>query len=373
MRILCFAIVAFVVVHKLCASAETKWESFMSRIRTEPRSRTNPMRRGAPMQTQIVPTNLDPEQAWGVEALDPLQQRAWAEVLWQRWYRDSKSRKPLLLLYEAGAERAAMRVLNTFARLSRLEECAPWVVLVESRSAIMLAPPVPALSLYLAHRASRFANVKEWLEQTANNSACRVVLTAPMAEGSMLREFADFEVVEIPAEEPSYCEAVANELVAKYFGETTPLSGLERILLSAGCAEIALPMSLLERKLQCEPAALRETLERSRLRELVLLSPETNSVSFRGAWLARKLFPEPQGVEYEALFELVEPVAVESRCERNFLLQLMLALRAQGKAERWLEPHAEILRRARQCANEGEEAPAWEYVTKLDEHMPSMN
>ena len=185
----------------------------------------------------------------------------------------------------------------------------------------------------------------------------------------MLREFADFEVVEIPAEEPRYCEAVANELVVKYFGETTPLSDLERILLSAGCAEIALPMSLLERKLQCEPAALRETLERSRLRQLVLLSSETNSVSFRGAWLARKLFPEPQGVEYEALFELVAAVAVEAQCERNFLLQLAFALRAQGKAEHALEQYAEFFRRARQCANEGEEAPAWEYLMQLDEHM----
>lgn len=372
MRILCFAIVAFVVVHKLWASAETKWELLMNRMRTEPRSRTNPMRRGASMQTQIVQTNLAPETVWGVEVFDPLQQRAWAEALWQRWYHAGERRKPLLLVYQPSAERAAMRALNTLVRLSRAEECAPWVVLVEPQSGYSLAPPVPALSLYVLHRASRFANVKAWLTQAARSSACRVVLTAPNEEVHMLGAVADFEVVEIPAEETSYCDAVAEEILAKHFGALPPvgepLSMLERILIAAGIAELALPINLLARQLQCEATKLCETISRSRLRELVVFAAETGTIAFRGAWLARKLWPEAQSTACQTLNELITNVNTQSLRERFFLLQLLLAARARGRAEEVLAQHAETFRQARQCAREGEERQAWIALMKVADH-----
>jgi len=363
MRVLCFAIVAFVMLNKLWASAETKWESLMNRIKSEPRLRANPIRRGAPMRTQIMPTNLEAEAVWGVEALDPLQQRAWAQTLWQRWYHATQKPKPMLLLYHPCAERAAMRALNTLARLSRSEECAPGVVLVEPQHAPWLAPPVRALSLYLIHRASRFVNVQEWLQLAGAAPACRAVLSVPYAEARALRELAEFEIVEIPQEEPSYCDAVADELIAKHFGALppvgAPLSALEQILIAAGNAEIALPMSLLARHLRCEQAALRETLQRARLRELMIAAQEADTLAFRGAWLARKLAPLQQPGEYEALGEMIAAVDSRSQSERNFLLHLVLALRAQGSAEHVLEQYAEVFSQARENAEADMECQAW--------------
>ncbi|MEK7727851.1 MAG: hypothetical protein AAB354_05515 [candidate division KSB1 bacterium] len=365
MRIFCFAIVAFVMLNKLWASAETKWESLMNRIRTEPRVRANPIRRGAPMRTQMMPTNFEPEAVWGVEALDPLQQRAWAQALWQRWYHAAQAPKPLLLLYQPSAERAAMRALNTLARLSRSEECAPWLVLETPQHAPWLAPPVRALSLYLIHRASRFVNAQEWLRLALAAPACRVVLTVPVEEASQLRDLADFEIIEAPQEEPSYRDTVANEILAKHFGALppvgAPLSALEQILLAAGHAEIALPMSLLARHLRCEQATLCETVQRSRLREFVFWGEEKpeRTIAFRGAWLARKLTPLQQPGEYEALDDMIAAVDSRSPYERNFLLQLLLAIRAQKGAEHMLEKYAEVFSPARENAEAGMECQAW--------------
>ncbi len=334
----------------------------MNRIRTEPRARTNPLRRGMPMRTQIVPTNFDPETVWGVEALDPLQQRAWAEDRWREWYQTEPRRKPLLLCYHPAAERAAVRVLNSFARLSRSAECAPWVVLAESQRVPWLAPPVPALSLYLIHHASRIANVKAWLAGALAAPACRVALTAPYEEATLLGAAADFEVVEIPGEEASYCDAVADEILAQHFGAGAPLSALERFVIAAGVAEIALPLGLLARRFQIEAATLCETIARSRMRELVTVASERNTVAFRGAWLARKLMAEQESVAHETLFELVSVADVRIPNERDFLLQLLLAARAQGGAESAFEQHAEIFRRAQEHAEAGEEAQAWASV-----------
>lgn len=239
MKFMFFEIIAFVTVSKLWTSAENKWASWMSRIKTEPRVRANHSRKGRPMRTQISTSNLETEAVWSVEALDPLQQRAWAQALWQ-----AAAHKPLLLYYKPCAERAALRALNAFARLSRSAETPPGVVLAEPRLNAMLAPaPSRVLSLCLLHRASRFVNLAEWLAQAP--AACRIVLTMPEAEAKISRAARSCEPVEIPTEEESYCGAVAQEILQKHFGASTTLSQLEEIVTEAGIAELALPVCLL--------------------------------------------------------------------------------------------------------------------------------
>jgi hypothetical protein len=189
-----------------------------------------------------------------------------------------------------------------------------------------------------------------------------VVLTVLYEEAPLLGAVADFEVVEIPGEEAGYCDAVADEILAQHFGADVPLSALERFVIAAGVAEIALPLGLLARRFQIEAATLGETIARSRLRELVVFTAETGTLAFRGAWLARKLMAEQESVAHETLFELVSVADVRIPNERGFLLQLLLAARAQGRAEQAFEPHAEIFRRAQEHAEAGEEAQAWASV-----------
>jgi len=369
MKNLFLIILAFVTFSRLWASAETKRESLMNRIKNDPRLRALPSRKGETARTQSTQMSLAAEAVWGVEALDPLQQRAWAQALWQSWYVAAPKPKPLLLRYPASAERAALRALNTFARLGRSEETPPWIVLTAPAAPPLLAPPpVRVLSLSLIHRASRFVNLTEWLTAAAAAPACRVIMTMPYEEAMSSPAARSCEVHEIPEEDASYCAAVAAEIITKHFGALPPasveLTRLEQILIEAGRAQIAAPVSLLARHLQCEQQSLCAALQHSRLRAFVFWFDEKSErmLAFRGAWLARMLRPQQVNGEYDPLFAMMSALKPAVQAERNFLLHLLMALQAQGHRElaaQLQQEHARLFEQVREQLEACDEREAW--------------
>lgn len=379
-------ILAVALFSKLWASADAKRGGLFHRPNREPGSRTNHFRKGEAMRTQTTQQSLEAERVWGVEALDPLQQRAWAETIWQKLQNKVLSRKlerdsdklsqaaalaPVFLQFGPTAEPAAIRALNTLARIARTEAPHATVYLVAPDTDPLLAPPpVRCESLFLIHRANRFVNWKEWLQEARAFSYCRIVMTVSQEESAPLLEYLHGEVITIPEVAQDYCEQRRREVLTKSLGGELPgaasLSRWEQILVEAGIAEVALPLSLLARHLALDSSELIDTMQTTRLRSfLYWLASEAKKpslVAFKGSYLAKKIAPAIVSGEYHALFALLMDVDPQSPQERAFSLGLLTALHAQGcdtMGERLQHQYTALFTQIRRLVDNCPERQAW--------------
>jgi hypothetical protein len=299
--------------------------------------RNDQCRKGKLMQTRTTNHAIDAESIWGLEVMDPLEQRVWAQSLWQRLSSPGPASRSLLLLYSPAAERAALRALTALAIISREESFAV------HRFAPGFLPVLPAVRLtapatLLIHHSNRFVNLDEWLMQIASPSpACRVILTAPAAEFELIAGSAKFDSVLVPEEDPDYCEHRANEILDKFFrsaaSASPELERIEPILIEAGMAEVRLPLTLLARHVRSQNGALIEKLQGSRLRKFIWwpeASAETSrTVAFRGRWLAERMAATPAR-PFPRLIALLQEANSALPGERYFFLNLLMALRSRG-------------------------------------------
>jgi hypothetical protein len=296
------------------------------------------------MQTRTPKHVIDAETVWGIEVMDPLEQRAWAQSLWQRLACPESASRSLLLLYSPAAERAALRALTALAIISREQRFAV------HRFAPGFLPVLPGVALsrpatLLIHQGNRFLNLREWLKKASLSPERRIVLTAPAAEyetlsavsASSRRAAAKFDCVHVPEEEPDYCERKAQEILDKFFGGATPanpeVESMAPILIEAGTAEVRVPLTLLARRVRTDGGTLIEKLRASRLREFLWwpeASAETSrTVAFRGRWLAEKIAPTGAS-HYPHLISLLKDANPTLPAERYFFLNLLAALRSRG-------------------------------------------
>ncbi|NUM77841.1 hypothetical protein HUU40_26055, partial [candidate division KSB1 bacterium] len=201
-------------------------------------------------------------------------------------------------------------------------------------------------------------------------SYCRIVMTVSQEESAPLLEYLHGEVITIPEVTQNYCEQRGLEVLAKSLGGELPtatiLSRWEQILVQAGIAEVALPVSLLARHLAQDAVKLIEMMQTSRLKDFLYWSAEEakqpRQVAFRGAWLARKIAPAVVTGEYHALFALLADLDPHLPQERDFLLTLLMALRAQDSAASenfYRERYADLFAKARQLGYDCPERQAW--------------
>lgn len=379
-------LLAVALFSKMWANADAKRGGLFHRPKREPASRTNHFRKGDAMRTQTTQRSLEAERVWGVEALDPLQQRAWAETIWQRLQgkvsnrvpeRDSdklsqaSALAPVVLRFGPTAEPAAIRALNTLARIARIEAPHATVYLVAPDADPLLAPPpVRCESLFLIHRANRFVNWREWLHEARALSYCRVVITVSQAESGPLLDYLHDEALTIPEVAQDHCEQRSMEVLTKSFGDELPgaasLSRWEQILVEAGMAGVLLPVSLLARHLALDSFALIHMMQTSRLKELLYWpaprKQQADMVMFKGSYLAKKIAPAIVAGEYHALFALLIDVDPQSSQERAFSLGLLAALRAQGcdtMGERLQHQHASLFTQIRRLVVNCPERQAW--------------
>lgn len=379
-------ILAVALFSKLWANADAKRGGLFHRPNREPGSRTNHFRKGDAMRTQTTQQSLEAERVWGVEALDPLQQRAWVETIWQKLQNKVLSRKPerdsdklrqaaalapVVLQFGPTAEPAAIRALNTLARIARTEAPHATVYLVAPDADALLAPaPVRCESLFLIHRANRFVNWKEWLHNARALSYCRVVMTVSQEEAAPLLEYVHGEALTIPEVAQDSFEQRSMEVFTKSFGDELPgaasLSRWEQILVEAGIAEVALPVSLLARHLALDGLELIHMMRTSRMKELLYWSApqkqQAGMVMFKGSYLAKKIAPAIVTGEYHALFALLIDVDPHLPHERAFSLGLLAALRAQGcdtMGERLQHQFAPLFAQIRRLVVNCPERQAW--------------
>lgn len=325
-----FVVVALSIVVILNHAARAGYARVSSRLMI----RNDQGRKGKIMQKRTTSHAVEATRVWGVEVMDPLEQWAWAQNLWQR-LANSASRGPLLLSYAAAAERAALRGLTALARLGRE---AGWAVHYFTPGRLPVLPQAAPVgpSLMLIHHGSRFLNAAEWMNVTAAAPACRVVLTVPAAEWAALAGAEKFDTVAVPEEEPDYCEHCAQEILAKFFGGGIPvdpaLHSLAPVLLEAGSAEVDLPLALLARQARLEGAVLLKKLQASPWRELIWW-PETSTgtmtVVLRGRWLAEKMAPSTAAGHYPHLLALLDEIDPQAPAERGFFLNLLTAFRSR--------------------------------------------
>jgi hypothetical protein len=319
------------------------------------------------MGTRTTQGGLAAERIWGIEVMDPLEQHEWAQRLWQRLHAPVGSPRPLLLVYSPAAERSAIRSLITLARIARRHAQAVFISTPEGLP-LLETDPAQWQGLHLVHHGSRFLNLAVWRKIAAEFPACRVVVTAPADEYEFMSDHQDFDVVHVPEEEPEYCARKADEIVAAYFHSASPsstqLDRIEQIVVEAGMAGVAMPLSLLARHLHCDCAIVMETLQSPRLRAFIWFSDDGGVVAFRGRWLAEKLASEVRRGHYPHLAALLDDCDPAVPAERNFFLHLLVALRAQGfphQAGHLQEFYHHRFHHARQLADSAER-PAWDWV-----------
>ncbi len=378
--LICF--LAAALLCKLWANTETRRGLLPHKPRREPGSRTNHFGKGDAMRTQSTQQSLEAERVWGVEALDPLQQRAWAENIWQELQNKISNQKPgkhdransialLVLQFGSTSEPAAIRALNTLARIARTEapHVTVWLVGPDT-DPLLPPPPVGCESLFLIHRVTRFVNWKEWRQHARALPQCRAIVTVSQAESTPLLESVPDAPLNLPEVTPEDCEQRGLEVLAKSFGDELPgatsLSRWEKILVESGIAEVALPVSLLARHLALDAEKLSDMMQASRLKDFLYWSGyEAKSpaqVAFRGAWPARKIAPAIVAGEYPALFALLADANPHLQEERTFILALLMALRAQGCAASAIflqKRYAGLFAQARRFGRDCPERQAW--------------
>ncbi len=321
------------------------------------------------MQTRTANFWVDAESVWGIERLDPLEQLDWSQSLWQRLQAPGSPPRPWFMPYTPAAERAALRGLTALARLGR---DAGFVVHI---FAPMSLPVLPAIStntpaLCVVHRGNRWLNLEEWLKLTSAKPACRIVITMPAAAEDGLAIMKKFNGIPAPApeEERDYCARQAQDILGRRFWSAAPEPGLaviEKILVEAGVAEIAVPLTLLARCAGLEVEALAPKLRTHRWREFIwwpdLESPRL--VAFRGRWLAEIIAPTARAEHYPHLTALLKVSDPCVASERYYFLNLLAALRAEGagrQAEALLGDYYDRFHTAGQSA-EPDECEVWAY------------
>ncbi len=299
--------------------------------------------------------------------MDPLEQHEWAQRLWQRLDAPAGSPRPLLLVYSPAAERSAIRSLITLARIARRHAHAVFISTLKALP-LLETNPTQWQGLHLIHHGSRFLNLAVCRKIAAEFPACRVVVTAPADEYEFMPDHQDFDVVHVPEEEPEYCTRKADEIIAAYFRATLPSPAqpdrVEQILVEAGMAGVAVPLSLLTRHLHHDRTTVMEALQSQRLQAFIWYSVDGGMVAFRGRWLAEKLAPEVKRGHYPHLAALLDCCDPAVPAERIFFLNLLVALRAQGfshQAGHLQEFYHHHFYYARQRADSSE-GPAWDWV-----------
>ncbi len=321
------------------------------------------------MKARTKVFGFEAEWIGGIEVMDLLELWKWVKELWQKL---ATTGGPLLLLYSPVAERAALRTLTAFARLSRRQEPERLVQYHwPHHVALLEAPPRNTPTLLLLHRSSRFLNLTDFCRLSLQNQRhWRVVLAMPEPEYQALSLPAGVVTFEVPAEEADYCARRQQEILAPHFGgkDQPVLSAWEKLLLAAGLMEVEVPVTLLGRSAQNTPAKLVRELRSSRWRDLLLLPPHGSAaaghIAFRGRWLAQGLAAKTRDRSEVSLSDLIAMVNPVSANERHFCLQVLAALRAQGRERRLkitLARHAAVLQSALAQARGCPERMAWSY------------
>jgi hypothetical protein len=293
------------------------------------------------MITRVNARELALDNVWGVEAMDPLQQQRWAGNLLQKLLALVSPWRGLMLRYEPSAERLAMQVLGTLARLAERRNGAVFMA-APGDLPVLEKIPAPGPRLVLLHRASRLLNLDDFLQGEAP-----LVLTAPIDEYASLAMPQDFYTENVPAEEPAYCESLARKIMAKYQTGTSDHSAasaaLKTILAEAGIAGVAVPFTLLARHLHLARASLTALLQSPGLTELIgwpqdPAAANQGLVSFRGRWLAENMAPlSAKSGDYPRLVALLQDCDATAPQERFFFLNLLVALCVQGRKPRALQ------------------------------------
>jgi len=294
------------------------------------------------------------DSVWGIEALDALRHFEWAQTLYRELLSHRYFNRPVLLYYTPDAERSAIKTLRTLSRISQRSGQNVFSFLPGKVPLLSTMPAVKS-GLFLVHRASRFLNLPEWLSVRLLHPSCKVVLTAPVDELEAIVAHRRVARMPVPAEEPGYCERKANEIIAKYLNQrinsNQHLQQLLSTVAEAGVAGIELPVDLLARHVRLEIDEIISLLQNWPLSNFVQISEpnefENLTVSFRGQWLARSIASYAEIGEYPILFSMLGFVNPSKACHRSFLLNLLVALRAQGALHQsiWLaeEYHHQIV------------------------------
>ncbi len=289
------------------------------------------------MRTRTSSEQLEAESVWGIEVMDPPEQIEWAQTLWQKLDAPISIRRPLLLVYSPPAERTTIRSLNALSRIARRRGIQPYFA-VPRLFPLLNIDPKNAPTLRAIHRASRFVNLAQWLKHLQPVET-RIVVTCAADECAALAQHGDFEIVNVPEEETSYCERMAGEIVGKRFpplpeDARATQSSLEHLLAEAGMAGIPVPLSLLARHLRIDCGEVTRRLQAARLRDFVEIVEDPAvvgaTVVFRGRWLAEKIAQNTKPGFYSRLTAMLPNSDSRLPVERYFFLALLIAYRAQG-------------------------------------------
>lgn len=318
---------------------------------------------------------LFPEEVWGLEAMDLLEQSEQVCSFWQQKRDKSAASQPLLFLYAPSAERMALRYLHSFARIGRSTESGMAVFFsTHSQRPYLQFEPASKAGLYVIHQPGRYLNIDDFLKVARMNTDVRVVMAAPASEAHALAVYDACQIEWVRSEEDAYCEKRSHELVAKFLklpGYADPhLDLILQILAEAGIADIELPVSLLADYLCLDTAKIRNILESELMQKFVLLREQSVSgkslVAFRGRWLAETVAIRAHSGYYPYLFGLVEFVDPRESSHRLFLLNLLIGLRAQIPYKVFMRFHTFYDQKIHDCLKEAtlEEQEWWHLATQ---------
>lgn len=285
-----------------------------------------------------VPRYLLPEEIWGLEACDFLAQYQQARLLWQDM-QQGKAMQTVQLIYAPVAERSALRCLHTLSRCARFGGKPHRVCwLAPGELPLLPTPESSKPVLYLVHHASRFLNLYDWVQECRTSTMIKIVMTMPGPELAGCHNVpADYRAA-IPPEEEGYARKRANEIIA---GRLQPETKLDsqfdltlQVLAEAGLAGVAVPLDLLAAFLHVPLADLRARCELEPISHFVI--PESTGhpahplLRFRGRWLAGHLVMDACPGHYPLLDSLIEFIDPHEPRHRQFLLNYLLALKAEG-------------------------------------------
>ncbi len=286
--------------------------------------------------SKLTGDQLIPEEVYGVEAPDPLDGLTAAHRIFERL---PHLGKPLLLVYAPSAERTALRLLQNLARLARAERPQEPVYFARPLARPVLgAAPESSPGLVLLKRASRFLNFAPQAKALLE-AGHAVAATCAAKELASLGAEGDFHVFNVPEEDPAYCDSVADDLIAQGVFNNGRRSKefdlLLQILIETGLAGTPLPLGLLASFMRLDPRQAAEALQDKRIARFIRISghaaPSKRVVKFRGAWLAERMTDRPEPVKYPMLTAIVGFVDPHEEGHRLFLLNLLIALEAQGE------------------------------------------
>ena len=287
----------------------------------------------------IIPNTLPhPHDVWGVEALDPLEQKQWVEKLWNKMQPQHLPIPLLLLHFTPSAERMLIRCLRTFARIGWHQSLA---VFFSTPGDLPLINRTKAESadLIILHRGSRMIDLPEWLTKKLLKRDCKMILTVPEDELEAVLKLPYQNQVAVPQEEHEYCEQSAREILQTCWQEIERddpyMPSLLQILSEAGVAGVDVPLTLIASYLNIELSELSRVLGTPGLQHFVRYSScafdEKSCITFRGRWLAEKIIDRDSAEYYPHLTELLEYTHPVKAQHRIFAINFLMALRAQSR------------------------------------------